>query len=136
MSNETEIDLRYVRITPWPSPAASGLRTGSGSPGIRLVYKASVEIYVMSERSQHANRDRAMRALYAALGLAVDPLIGEPTSAAQAAQDALDAKRWRYARRILHSSDFDWVPGDAASPTATDTDAACDAAIAESGEDV
>lgn len=63
---KSAIDMTKLKATSWPEKQFGGLTFGMPS-GIKLIY-GDIEICVSSERSQHKNRDIAMRALAAALG--------------------------------------------------------------------
>lgn len=59
------IDLTKLKTTCWPKPSATGMKVGM-PVGVKLVY-GDIQICVSTKRSQHKNRDIAMRALVAAV---------------------------------------------------------------------
>lgn len=68
MKKTDDIDTTLLQIDAWPKPAQSGFKIGMPR-GVHVTY-GKIQIIVDSERSQHMNRDKALRGLRAMLGLA------------------------------------------------------------------
>lgn len=67
MTRNTDIDATLLQIDMWPKPAQSSFKIGMPK-GVHVTY-GKIQIIVDSERSQHMNRDKALRGLRAILGL-------------------------------------------------------------------
>ena len=57
-----ELDPAAVTIDAWPQAPISGFKVGMPK-GIRITHTNGCQVICDTERSQHANRDKAMRAM-------------------------------------------------------------------------